>query len=356
VSLLFTPLTLRGTTFRNRAWVSPMCQYSAGDGMPDDWHLVHLGSRAVGGAGLVLAEATAVTPEGRISPQDTGIWNDDQAHAWARIARFVRAQGAAAGIQLSHAGRKASTQRPWDGRGVVPPAEGGWPTVGVSPVAYGDWPAPRELSAEELAGLAGAFAEAAMRAETAGFDVVELHAAHGYLLHQFLSPLTNTRTDRYGGDFEGRIRYPLEVVERVRAVWPADKPLFVRLSATDWAPGGWTLEESVEFSRRLKEHGVDLVDVSSGGLVPEQKIEVGPGYQVPFSAAIRREAGIPTGAVGLVTEPHQAEKVLEEGDADAVLLARAELRDPYWPLHAADELGDHVTWPVQYDRARPRPA
>ena len=354
VSLLFSPLTLRGTTFRNRAWVSPMCQYSATDGMPDDWHLVHLGARAVGGAGLVLTEATAVTAEGRISPQDTGIWDDTQAQAWARIAAFVQAQGAAAGMQLAHAGRKASTRRPWDGRGWVPPSDGGWQSVGPSPVGYDDWPAPRELSHGDLTALTADFAAAARRADEAGFDTVELHAAHGYLLHEFLSPLTNIRTDGYGGGFEGRIRYPLEVVDAVRAVWPERKPLLVRISATDWADGGWTVDESVELSRLMAARGVDLVDVSSGGLVPEQQIVTGPGYQVPYAGRIRREAGVGTGAVGLITEPQQAEKILVEGDADVVLLARELLRDPHWPLRAATELGVEVDWPEQYDRARPR--
>jgi 2,4-dienoyl-CoA reductase-like NADH-dependent reductase (Old Yellow Enzyme family) len=355
VSLLFSPLTLRGTTFRNRAWVSPMCQYSATDGMPDDWHLVHLGARAVGGAGLVMTEATAVTPEGRISPQDTGIWNDPQAAAWARIAAFVKKQGAAAGMQLAHAGRKGSTRRPWEGRGYIEAADGGWATYGPSPVPYADWPAPRELTHAELEQLVADYVHAARRADEAGFDTIELHAAHGYLLHEFVSPLTNTRTDRYGGTFENRIRYPLEVVAALRAAWPDRKPLLVRISATDWADGGWTVDESVDLARHLKQQGVDVVDVSSGGLVPEQKVEVGPGYQVPFAARVRREAGIATGAVGMITEPQQAEKVLADGEADVVLLARELLRDPHWPLRAATELGDDVAWPPQYDRARPRP-
>ena len=354
VSLLLSPLTLRGTTFRNRIWVSPMCQYSATDGLPDDWHLVHLGARAVGGAGLVLTEATAVTPEGRISPQDTGIWNDEQAEAWARVAAFVKGQGAAVGMQLAHAGRKASTRRPWEGRGYVDPADGGWATVGATDVPYADWPAPRALTAEEIAGLVHDWVAAARRADEAGFDTVELHAAHGYLLHQFLSPLTNTRTDAYGGGFEGRTRLVLEVVDAVRAVWPDDKALLVRVSATDWVDGGWSLDDSVELSRLLGARGVDLVDVSSGGLVPEQRIEAGPGYQVPFAARIRAEAGVATGAVGQITEPVQAEKVLADGEADVVLLARELLRDPHWPLRAAAELGDDVDWPPQYERARPR--
>ncbi|MCU1673013.1 MAG: NADH:flavin oxidoreductase/NADH oxidase [Frankiales bacterium] len=353
MSTLFSPLTLRATTFRNRVWVAPMCQYSSVDGLPDEWHLVHLGARAVGGAGLVLTEATAVTADGRISPQDAGIWNDRQAEQWARVVRFVQAQGAAAGMQLAHAGRKASTRRPWEGRGYVDPADGGWPTVGASPVGYADWPAPRELTPEDLAALTADWVSATRRAEQAGFDTVEVHAAHGYLLHQFLSPLTNTRTDSYGGTFENRVRYPLEVVRAVRDAWPAERPVLVRISATDWAPGGWTLEDAVAFSRLMREAGVDLVDVSSGGLVPEQQVEVGPGYQVPLAAAIREQAGVATGAVGLITEPVQAEKVLADGQADVVLLARELLRDPHWPLRAAAELGADVTWPVQYERARP---
>ena len=350
MSRLLSPLALRGTTFRNRIWVSPMCQYSAVDGMPDDWHLVHLGARAVGGAGLVLTEATAVTPEGRISPQDTGIWNDAQADEWACIAAFVKKQGAAVGMQLAHAGRKGSTRRPWEGRGYVDPADGGWQTVSASPLPYADWPAPTALT--DLAAEAAAWAAAAVRARDAGFDTVEIHAAHGYLLHQFLSPLTNTRTDGYGGDFAGRVRFPLEVVAAVREVWPDDKPLLVRISAQDWAPGGWSLEESVELARLLRDRGVDLVDCSSGGLVPEQRIEAGPGFQVPFAAAVRAGAGVATGAVGLITEPAQAEQVLADGSADVVLLARALLREPHWPLRAAAELGDDIAWPVQYERAR----
>ena len=331
-----------------------MCQYSAIDGMPADWHLVHLGARAVGGAGLVLTEATAVTAEGRISPQDTGIWHDGQAEVWARIAGFVQQQGAAAGMQLAHAGRKASTRRPWEGRGLVPPAEGGWPSVGPSPLGYADWAPPRPLTEADLTTLTADFVAAARRADAAGFDTIELHAAHGYLLHEFLSPLANLRTDAYGGSFEQRVRYPLEVVGALRAAWPERKPLLVRISASDWVEGGWTIEDSVDLSRRLKDAGVDLVDVSSGGLVPEQRIELGWGYQVPFAAAIRAGAGVATGAVGMITEAAQAEKILVDGQADVVLLARELLRDPHWPLRAAAELGDDVAWPAQYERARPR--
>ncbi len=353
MSQLFEPLTLRGTTFRNRAWVAPMCQYSAVDGRIDDWHLVHLGSFARGGAGLVLTEAAAVTADGRISPQDVGLWTDEQAQDWERVTRFVSSQGAVSGVQLAHAGRKASTQRPWEGRGYVDPADGGWQTVGPSPLAYGDWPAPKELSTADVAGVVQAFADAAVRADRVGFEVAEVHAAHGYLLHQFLSPLSNERADEYGGDLEGRSRALREVVAAVRAVWPERKPLFVRVSATDWAPGGWDVDETVELSRALRDLGVDLVDVSSGGNVPSQQIPVGPGYQVPAARAVRSGAGVATGAVGLITSPEQAEQLLVDGAADAVLLARELLRDPHWPLRAAAALGDdRAPWPAQYERAR----
>ena len=351
MSQLFEPLTLRGTTFRNRVFVSPMCQYSATDGLPGDWHLVHLGSRAVGGAGLVLTEATAVSPEGRISPEDTGLWNDVQQQRWAPIAAFIKQQGARAGVQLAHAGRKASTYQPGSAKkGTIPEGEGGWPAVAPSAVAYGRYAVPQELDAQGIAKVIDDFEAATRRAARAGFDVVELHAAHGYLLHEFLSPLSNTRTDGYGGDFAGRTRLLLEVVERVRAAF--DGPLFVRISATDWTEGGWTLEDSVRLAPLLAERGVDLVDTSSGALHHTQQIVVEPGYQVPFAAAIRK-AGIATGAVGLITEPKQAEEVLATGQADVVLLARELLRDPYWPLRAAAELGDEITWPTQYQRARP---
>jgi 2,4-dienoyl-CoA reductase-like NADH-dependent reductase (Old Yellow Enzyme family) len=329
-----------------------MCQYSAVDGLPDDWHLVHLGARAVGGAGLVLTEASAVSPEGRISPQDAGIWNDEQAQRWARIVRFVQQQGAAAGVQLAHAGRKASSHRPWGGRGYVQPADGGWESVGASPIGFDTLPAPRELDEAGLAKVRADFVAAARRADEAGFDVVELHAAHGYLLHTFLAPLSNTRTDGYGGDLAARMRFPLEVVEAVRDAWPQDKPLLLRISASDWADGGWTLDDSVLLAKEAAARGVDLVDCSSGGLVPNAKIELGPGYQVPFAAAVRR-AGVPSGAVGLLTEPEQADKVVRDGDADVVLLARELLRDPHWPLRAAAALGVEAPWPDQYVRARP---
>ena len=354
MSLLFAPLTLREVTFRNRAWVSPMCQYSSAEGRPNDWHLVHLGSLARGGAGLVLAEATAVTPEGRISPQDAGIWSDEQAEDYARITAFVRAQGAVPGIQLGHAGRKASTYAPWRGTGSVPESEGGWSTIGPSALAFGDYAVPAELPAEQIPALVESWAAAARRAVAAGFQVLELHAAHGYLLHQFLSPLSNHRTDGYGGDLASRARLLLEVVDAVRATIPDGIVLFVRLSATDWVPGGLTVQDTAEVAGLLKEHGVDLIDVSSGGNHPDQKITLGPGYQVHFARAVRERSGLPTSAVGLITEPEQAEKILAEQSADAILLARALLREPTWPQRAALELGDDLAWPPQYERAKPR--
>ena len=351
---LFEPLTLRGVMFQNRIFVSPMCQYSADDGVANDWHLVHLGSRAVGGAALVILEATAVAAEGRISPQDLGIWNDAQVEALGPIVRFIRQQGTVPGMQLAHAGRKGSTVRPWDGHGAIGPEQGGWTPVGPDEHAYApNYPQPHALTGDEVRGVVDSFRRAAIRARTLGFDVVEIHAAHGYLLHEFLSPLTNSRTDAYGGSFENRIRLCLDVVDAVRAEWPERLPLFVRISATDWAPHGWDLDQSVELARRLRERGVDLVDCSSGGNVPHQQIALEPGYQVPFAERIRREAGVPTGAVGLITSPREADEILQRGRADAILLARALLRDPYWPLHAAQELGIEVPWPAQYLRAAP---
>ncbi len=351
---LFTPLKLRDVEFRNRVFVSPMCQYSCEGGLASDWHLVHLGSRAVGGAALVIAEATAVTPEGRISPSDLGLWSDAHADALRPLVRFIKAQGAAAGIQIAHAGRKASTAPPWDGGGTVGPDRGGWTPVAPSPEPFGpNSPAPHELTPGDIERLVGEFGDAARRARAAGFDVLEIHAAHGYLLHEFLSPLTNLRTDRFGGDFERRLVFPLAVVARVREIWPASQPLFVRISATDWMEGGWSIADSVALARRLKTLGVDLVDCSSGGAVSHAKVPVGPGYQAPLAAAIRQEAGIATGAVGLVTSPEQAEQILATGQADAVLLARELLRNPYWPLMAARRLGAAVEWPKQYLRAKP---
>jgi 2,4-dienoyl-CoA reductase-like NADH-dependent reductase (Old Yellow Enzyme family) len=349
---LFDPLRLRGLTLSNRVVVSPMCEYSSQDGFADEWHFVHLGSRAVGGAGLVMTEAAAVTPEGRISPQDLGIWDDAQVDALARITRFIRSQKRASGMQLAHAGRKGSTRRPWEGSGAV--EADGWVPRGPTDVPFAaGFPIPRALELHELPSIAHAFADAASRARAAGFDVIEVHAAHGYLLHEFLSPLSNTRDDAYGGSFENRTRLCLEVVDAVRAVWPDHLPLFVRISATDWVDGGWDIEQSIELARRLKPRGVDLMDCSSGGNVAAARIPVGPGYQVPFAERIRREADIPTGAVGLITEPAHANAIVEEGRADCVLLARELLRDPYWPLRAARELGVNVDWPAQYLRAAP---
>ncbi|HEY3349796.1 MAG TPA: NADH:flavin oxidoreductase/NADH oxidase [Thermoanaerobaculia bacterium] len=351
---LFEPLRLRDATFRNRIFVSPMCMYSATDGVPNDWHLVHLGSRAVGGAALVIAEATGVSPEGRISPGDTGLWNGAQVDAFRRIAAFVSAQGAVPGLQLAHAGRKASTHAPWRGGGPLAADEGAWTTLAPSPVAFDTGaPAPREMTPADMDRVTDEFAAAARRAADAGFGVVEVHAAHGYLLHEFLSPLSNRRKDGLGGPLENRMRFPLRVVGAVREAFPAGRPVFVRISATDWADGGWDLAQSIVFARCLKELGVDLVDCSSGGLVPYAKVAVAPGYQVPFAEAIRRDTGIPTAAVGMITEPRQAEEILAKGRADAIVMARAFLRDPYWPLHAAKDLGADVEWPAQYRRARP---
>jgi 2,4-dienoyl-CoA reductase-like NADH-dependent reductase (Old Yellow Enzyme family) len=349
---LFEPLTLRGVTLRNRIAVSPMCEYSSRDGFASDWHLVHLGSRAVGGAGLVLTEASAVTPEGRISPDDLGIWRDEHIAKLREIAAFIHAHGAVAGMQLAHAGRKGSTAAPWKGGKPLGPDEGRWTTVAPSAVGYfDDAPAPHALTVHEIGDLKGDFVAAAGRALAAGFRVIELHAAHGYLLHEFFSPLSNKRHDEYGGSFENRTRIARELVADVRAALPQDVPLFVRISASDWTPGGWDIDESVRLARDLRDLGVDLIDASSGGLSPEQQIVVGPGYQVPFAARIRAEAGIATGAVGMITEAEQAETILREGAADLVLLARELLRDPYWPLHAAQTLGVDGPWPVQYLRA-----
>lgn len=355
---LFDPLTIRSQTFSNRVFVSPMCQYSSDDGFANDWHLVHLGGRAVGGAGLVLTEATAVTPEGRISPQDLGIWKDDHVDFLSRIVRFIHGQGSVAGMQLAHAGRKASTCRPWSGSGAVPVADGGWPDV-LAPSAVpfaDDYPMPQALGVDGIARVTAAFADAARRALAAGVRVIEIHAAHGYLLHEFLSPLSNQRTDHYGGSFDNRTRFVRDVVTAVRGVWPEHLPVFVRISATDWLEGGWDIEQSVELARQLKPLGTDFIDCSSGGNAAHAKIPVGPGYQAPFAERIRRDAGILTGAVGLITEPSQAEQIIASGQADAVLLARELLRDPYFPLHAAHALGQAIAWPAQYLRAGPQGA
>lgn len=352
MSRLFAPFTQRALTLRNRLVVSPMCQYSAVDGLPNNWHLVHLGSRAVGGAGLIVTEASAVSAEGRISPNDTGLWNGAQAEAWHRITCFLRSREAAVGVQLAHAGRKASAQAPWLGGRAASAEEGGWTPVAPSPLAYReDSPRPRELQPIEIRTVIDDFAAAAQRALDACFQMVEIHAAHGYLLHQFLSPLSNRRQDRYGGSFENRTRLLREVIAAVREVWPERLPLWLRISATDWAAGGWDIEQSVELARIVKELGVDLIDVSSGGLVPDARIPNEPGYQVPFSARIRRETGIATGAVGLITRAAQAERIVADGEADVVLLARELLRDPYFPHRAARELGASTHVPEQYQRA-----
>ncbi|MEO8453305.1 MAG: NADH:flavin oxidoreductase/NADH oxidase [Gemmatimonadota bacterium] len=352
---LFDPLTLRGLTLRNRVMVSPMCQYSSVDGFANDWHFVHLGTRAVGGAGLVCVEATAVTDEGRISPEDMGLWMDDHVEPLARIVQFVHDQGAASAIQLAHAGRKGSTPAPWAPRhGMIPESEGGWRPVAPSPVAFSDeYPMPVELSVKDIGGVVQAFADAARRAHRAGFQVVEIHAAHGYLLHEFLSPSSNLRRDEYGGSFENRTRIVREIVTAVRAVWPERLPLFIRISATDWVEGGWDVEQSVELLRTLKGLGVDLVDCSSGGNVSGVRIPLGPGYQTEFAAELRQRAEMPTAAVGLITAPAQADHIVRTGQADLVVLARELLRDPYWPLRAARELGVPVSWPAQYLRAAP---
>ena len=353
---LFDPLTQRSLTLRNRLLVSPMCEYSAVDGVPDDWHMVHLGSRAVGGAGAVFAEATAVSAQGRISPQDTGLWNQAQVDAWRPITRFIKAHGAVAGVQLAHAGRKASTLRPWDGHGPVPAGQGDWIVVAPSALPFDTgWNMPQALDEAGIQAVIADFRDAARRALEAGFELVELHAAHGYLLHQFLSPLSNRREDGYGGSFDHRIRLTREVVAAVREVWPDQLPLWLRLSATDWAPEqgprGWDIEQSVQLARELKPLGVDLIDVSSGGMLPHAKIPLGPGYQVPFAARIRREVGISTGAVGLITEPEQAAAIVANDEADVVLIARESLRDPYFPRRAASVLGAKIEAPAQYQRA-----
>lgn len=350
--MLLEPIKLGALELRNRIVVSPMCQYSSPDGMPTDWHLVHLGSRAVGGAGLVFTEATAVSPEGRISPDDAGIWNDVQADAWSRIVQFIRGQSATAGIQLAHAGRKASTDAPWRGGGPLDAAHRGWMPVAPSAIPFDQgYPSPTELDAAGIAKVIADFRAAAERARKAGFEVIELHAAHGYLLHQFLSPLSNARSDEYGGSLENRSRLLREIIFAVRETWPAPLPLWVRLSGTDWTGGGWDIGECVQLARMLRADGIDVIDVSSGGTVPHPKVPSGPGYQVPFAARIRREAGIATAAVGLITDAQQAEDILQRGDADLIEMAREFLREPYFPRRAARELGTSVRVPEQYARA-----
>jgi 2,4-dienoyl-CoA reductase-like NADH-dependent reductase (Old Yellow Enzyme family) len=352
---LFSPLQLRSVRFANRIGVSPMCQYSAEDGFANDWHMVHLGARAQGGAGLVMLEASGVVPEGRITPGDLGIYKDEHIAGLERIVKFVHGQGARVGIQLAHAGRKASMSVPFDGERLLSAEEGGWEPVAPSAVAFApNYATPRALDKAGIGAIVQAFASAARRALAAGFDVVEIHAAHGYLINEFLSPLANQRTDPYGGSFENRTRLLLQVVDVVRAEWPTHLPLFVRISATDWAEGGWTLDDSVALARQLREHGVDLVDASSGGLAAHARIAVGPGYQVPFAQQIRVEAGIATAAVGMITEAEQANAIVAAGQADMVFLARQMLRDPYWALHAAATLGETASWPRQYLRAGPK--
>jgi 2,4-dienoyl-CoA reductase-like NADH-dependent reductase (Old Yellow Enzyme family) len=355
MSHLFDPFTVKSITLRNRIGVSPMCQYSSVDGVANDWHVVHLGARAVGGAALVIVEATAVSPEGRITPGDAGIWGEQHIEPLARINRMLKQQGAVPGIQIAHAGRKASASRPWDGGDHLAESAGGWTPVAPSAIAFGDGleRIPHALTVDEIKQVQANFVSATERSLAAGFEWLELHAAHGYLAHEFLSPLSNQRTDNYGGSFENRIRFLIETVSEVRTVWPERLPLTVRLSCSDWAEGGWDIEQSVELARRLKKGGVDLIDCSSGGAVAHAKIKVGPGYQVPFAERIRREAEIATAAVGMITQPLQADEIIRSGKADLVLLAREMLRDPYWPAHAARLLGhaEAVPPPSQYARA-----
>lgn len=354
---LFTPLQLRDVQLRNRIAVSPMCQYSAQDGEADDWHLVHLGTRAVGGAGLVFTEAAAVAPEGRISPQDLGIWADRHVAMLARITGFIKAQGAVPGIQLAHAGRKASTKRPWDGTGPAGPESGGWaPVLAPSAIPFDDgWQTPEALDLAGIARITEAFADATDRARVAGFEVIEIHAAHGYLISEFLSPIANQRTDAYGGSLENRARLLLEVVAAVRDRWPDHLPLMVRVSGSDFAPTGWSVDDTVALAWLLKDAGVDLLDCSGGGNVPKPDVQPGPGYQTPFAARVRAETGLATGAVGFIIDPAQADHIIRTGQADLVLLARELLRDPYWPLHAATALHKEAPWPLQYERAAPSP-
>ena len=355
MSHLFDPLKLRGVTLRNRIGISPMCQYSAHDGMANDWHLVHLGARAIGGAGLIIVEATGVEARGRITPQCLGLWNDAQIEPLARVTHFLREHGATPGIQLAHAGRKASTAAPWKGGTPIGPDQGGWTDiVGPEAQAYNEnMPTPRALSTDEVRSIAAAFGAAARRALAAGFDIVEIHAAHGYLLHSFLSPLSNQRTDEYGGSFENRCRMLLETTRAIRAEWPDARPLFVRISATDWIDGGWTIDDSIALTKLLKSEGVDLIDCSSGGNVPKAPVPVGPGYQVPLAERVRVGAGIATAAVGMITQAQHADEIVRNGRADVVLLGRESLRDPQWPLRAARALGhaDAAPGPLQYHRA-----
>ena len=352
MSHLFSPIKLRELTIPNRIFVSPMCQYSSSDGKPNDWHFVHLGSRAVGGAGLVITEAVAINPEGRISPDDLGIWSDEHAEALIPSVNFIKQQGSCAGIQLAHAGRKASVAAPWLGGTPLDSDNRGWQPLAPSAIPFANGhQSPREANLDDLEKITLQFAEATCRALKAGFQVIELHAAHGYLLHQFLSPLSNHRNDEFGGSLENRMRFPLQIAKTVRENWPKNLPLFVRISATDWVKGGWDLDQSLEFCQQIKELGIDLVDCSSGGLVPDAVIPVGPGFQTPLAAEIKNKLSIATGAVGLITDPRQAEEIIATKLADAVLLGRKLLYNPYWPLHAAQALGQKLSWPAQYERA-----
>lgn len=354
MSKLFSPLEIKSVKFKNRIIVSPMCQYSSVDGFANDWHLVHLGSRAVGGASLIITEAAAISPEGRISPEDLGIWKDEHIDKLQQITSFIKAQDCVAGIQLAHAGRKASTSVPWKGKDKVEISDGGWTTFSASPIAFADnYPMPEELDRQGIDKVISDFVAAAKRALAAGFEVIEIHAAHGYLVHQFLSPLSNKRTDEFGGSFENRIRLLLSIIEGIKSEWPDDLPLFTRISATDWAEGGWNLDESIKLAAILKEKGIDLIDVSTAGLVAPVKIPVGPAYQLPFASAIKKQTGILTGTVGMITDSVQAETILVNGDADMILMAREILRNPYFPLLAAKEVHDHTIWPLQYERAKP---
>jgi 2,4-dienoyl-CoA reductase-like NADH-dependent reductase (Old Yellow Enzyme family) len=355
MSLLFSPIQIKNIELKNRIVVSPMCQYSAKDGFPNNWHLVHLGSRAVGGAGLIITEATAVSPEGRISVGDLGLWKDEQIDKFKEIVDFIHANGSIAGIQLAHAGRKASFDIPWENPLQLDESNGGWDTVSASNEIFNPTDkTPIALDLEGIEKVKADFKATTIRAIKAGFKVIEIHAAHGYLQHQFLSPLSNKRTDEYGGSFENRIRLLMETVAVVQEVWPEENPLFVRISATDWAEGGWNLEESIRLSALLKEKGVDVIDTSSGGLTLAQQIPLKPGYQVEFAAAIKKEVDIKTGAVGLITDEKQAEEILQNGEADLIFMARELLRNPYFPLDAAFNLGDDLKWPAQYERAKPR--
>lgn len=353
MSPLFTPLTVKEIVLKNRIAVSPMCQYSSIDGFANDWHMVHLGSRAIGGAGIVMTEATAVSPEGRISPSDLGIWKDEHVLFLRQITDFISFHGSIPGIQLAHAGRKASHSVSWKGNRLVPLNEGGWKTVAPSSIPFSnETDLPESLTSDGIEKVIHDFTKAASRALAAGFKIIEIHAAHGYLINEFLSPLANKRSDEYGGSFENRIRLLNEIIAAVKSVWPDEFPLFVRISATDWAQGGWSIEDSVALAKVLKIKGVDLIDCSSGGLLPIAKIPVAPGYQVPFAEQLKKESGILTGAVGLITTAKQAESIVAEGKADIVLLARQFLRDPYFPIHAAQELEAEINWPVQYGRAK----